>query len=1194
MTESKELDAYTPGEVVLAEYLDRTDRGECHDRQQLMREHPEAAEELREFFDDLDTIGLALGDTSQPAIGSAAATADGLPRDFGSYLLLEKIGAGGMGEVYKAEHRHMERVVAVKMLHAQLLDSPQAIERFRREVRAAAKLSHPNIVTAHDAGEVQGAHFLAMEYVDGGNFHTLVTQFGPLAVRHAVDYMIQAARGLEFAHGEGVIHRDVKPANLLLDRIGTVKLLDLGLARWETPASRTDATDSESLTQFGQIMGTIDYMSPEQAANTKQAAEPADIYSLGCTLFFLLTGRIVYPGETAVERILAHRESPIPSLRSFRSEVPESLDAVFQRMVAKQLAVRQTSMTEVIEQLEACVPAGERESLPWPSASTDAVRTDANTGCPEAPVGREVDEAPTVSRDDDSSLGTETHPTEMSDRPARLALQTQSRRKRAILTGTLVAAALVAVAWAVVIKIQTRDGTLVVYVSEPGSRVEVLDEEGSVEITRRGANGTLRISVDPGKHRLNVEKQGFQIYTKELTIHSGGTTEITARLEPLRPSATLAGEPEGAPSLAVAPFTAEEAKQHQERWAQHLGVPVEYENSIGMRLRLIPPGEFMMGSTVEQIADLRSFAQQEGRLDFSEEQRITSEGPQHRVRITQPFYVAVHEVTVGQFRAFVQATGYHTEGEADGVGGAGLVPNGFVTRPEFTWRNSGFQQTDRHPVAILNWNDAAAFCRWLSTADGMLCRLPTEAEWEYVCRSGTTTRWYFGDNEEDAGKYAWHSFNGGSHARPVGQRLPNSFGIFDMCGNVREWCSDWYAADYYRSSPAADSGGPPTGTERVARGASFFDLACFSRSACRYHREPIFRIATDGFRPVFFLDQNTGFSKTRSRPPASENPASESHSANGEHPVDAAAILTGHTSGVRAVAFSRDGSRVLSASADGTARLWDAGTGQQLAVLQGHRSVVTDVRFLPDEDRAVTSSDDSVIHLWNLANQGIVRSFNGHTAEVIAIDLTADGRQMVSCGHDPRLRLWDVETGKQIKEFEQSEYSGSWHDVALLPDGRSVLASPGHGTFVVQWDVATRGIVRMMDIKGSWAQLDVSSDGHEFLFGHTTTIGLWNLENDKLEWSQPTRSEFSVPVRFLPDGKRLLALTDDGTVDLMESHRGNRIRRFRGGAKLFYPGLGVSPDGRLAASEGPRHAIILWRIPPPDDQSTDHKSKGTR
>jgi formylglycine-generating enzyme required for sulfatase activity len=699
--------------------------------------------------------------------------------------------------------------------------------------------------------------------------------------------------------------------------------------------------------------------------------------------------------------------------------------------------------------------------------------------------------------------------------------------------------------------------------------------------------------VDPGKHRLLVEKEGFRVYTKELTIDSGGTTELAARLEPLPPSPTFAVQPERGPPAAIAPFTAEEARRHQERWAQHLGVPIEFQNSIGMRLRLIPPGEFTMGSTGEQIASLRDIAQQEGRLDFAEEQKIASEGPAHRIRITQPFCVAAHEVTVGQFKAFVQATGYRTAGEADGIGGAGLLPHGFETRPEFTWRNTGFQQTDEHPVTMVNWNDAVAFCRWLSATDGLPCRLPTEAEWEYVCRSGTTTGWHFGDDADDANKYAWHSCSGGPHTKPVGQKLPNAFGIFDMCGNAREWCSDWYAPDYYSSSPAADPGGPPAGTERVARGASFFDLACFSCSACRYHREPIFRVATDGFRPVFVLERNNDLPMLKSRPPVSGSSPTEPRLADREDSVDTAALLRGHTGGIRAVAFSADGQRVLSASADGTARLWDAVTGEQLAILQGHRRVVTDVRFLPGDDRAVTSSDDAAIHLWNLTTREVIRSFHGHTGDVIAIDLSADGRRMVSCGHDPRLRLWDVETGQQIKDFEQSGYSGSWYDIALLPDGRSVLASPGHGTYVVQWDLATGELMRMRDIKGPWAQIDVSSDGRGFLFGHTTNIGLWNLETDKLEWSQPTRSGFSVPVRFLPDGKRLLAVTDDGSLDLMESRLGNRIRRFRGGTALAFPGLGVSPDGRLAASEGPQHSVILWRVPPPADAAVDPSPKGT-
>ena len=179
---------------------------------------------------------------------------------FGNYIILDEIGAGGMGQVFKARHQRMKRVVALKVLPEHAVNSPTALERFHREVEAAAKLEHPNIVTAYDADESDGTHFLVMQYVDGKDLATLVQRQGRLSVARALDCILQAAKGLEFAHGEGVVHRDIKPANLLIDKKGCVKVLDMGLALLETSnGNGSYAATQAHLTQDGTVMGTVDY-----------------------------------------------------------------------------------------------------------------------------------------------------------------------------------------------------------------------------------------------------------------------------------------------------------------------------------------------------------------------------------------------------------------------------------------------------------------------------------------------------------------------------------------------------------------------------------------------------------------------------------------------------------------------------------------------------------------------------------------------------------------------------------------------------------------------------------------------------------------------------------------------------------------------------------------------------------------------
>lgn len=272
----------------------------------------------------------------------------------GEYLLLDRLGAGGMGVVYKARHRRMERLVAIKVLSRQSTRTDDSVRRFYREIKALAKLQHPNIVIAHDASEYQGSHYLVMEYVKGRDLAGVVDQDGPLPVKLAIDYVLQAARGLEYSHQHGIIHRDIKPANMVLANDGTVKLLDLGLARLN---GDQQSSDEVTLTKSCNITGTVNYMAPEHAANAKHADERSDIYSLGCTLYRILTGNAPFKGDTAIEVIVASREQPIPQISSEAPaswQLPEGLQNVFELMLAKRPEDRYQSMGEVIADLEYC------------------------------------------------------------------------------------------------------------------------------------------------------------------------------------------------------------------------------------------------------------------------------------------------------------------------------------------------------------------------------------------------------------------------------------------------------------------------------------------------------------------------------------------------------------------------------------------------------------------------------------------------------------------------------------------------------------------------------------------------------------------------------------------------------------------------------------------------------------------------
>lgn len=291
-----------------------------------------------------------------------------------------------------------------------------------------------------------------------------------------------------------------------------------------------------------------------------------------------------------------------------------------------------------------------------------------------------------------------------------------------------------------------------------------------------------------------------------------------ARMAVPRPSkrAVTSAKPPTPPSLAVAPFDAHQAKQHQQASARYLGVPVEITNSIGMKLVLIPPGEFDMGSTQEEVDRLLGKARQNNWPRWYTD-RLPGEAPRHRVRITRAFYLGVCEVTQAQYVLIMGSNPSHFEGPSN-------------------------------PVEQVSWEDATEFCGKLSAKEGRTFRLPTEAEWEFACRGGTAAAWCFGDNEIEFSNYAWCKTNARRKTHTVGQKKPNAWGLYDIHGNVYEWCQDWYDEDYYAGSPTDDPPGPSGGSLHVDRGGSWGSIPWCCRSSVRDSSVPSRRIYSLGFR----------------------------------------------------------------------------------------------------------------------------------------------------------------------------------------------------------------------------------------------------------------------------------------------------------------------------------------------------------
>jgi serine/threonine protein kinase len=330
----------------------------------------------------------------------------------GPYILLERLGEGGMGQVFKARHRQLGRIVALKVLRREMLDNSIAVRRFHREVQAVAQMSHPNIVRAFDADEVCGTLYLAMEYMEGTDLARMVRQSGPLSVVQACDYIRQAALGLQHAHECGLVHRDIKPANLLvtrdggqgssallvrpgrcMGRWGTVKILDMGLARLQEP---DHGAAGSLLTQLGSVMGTPDFIAPEQVRNSHACDIRADIYALGATLYFVLCGQVPFPEGSVTDKLLQHQlDDPLPVEDARRArllgdeslqvagnrrlvDIPPPVGQLVRRMMAKSPEERPQTPAAVAEALTAMLnkarPSGTMNRRPSASALMAATK----------------------------------------------------------------------------------------------------------------------------------------------------------------------------------------------------------------------------------------------------------------------------------------------------------------------------------------------------------------------------------------------------------------------------------------------------------------------------------------------------------------------------------------------------------------------------------------------------------------------------------------------------------------------------------------------------------------------------------------------------------------------------------------------------------------------------------------------------
>ncbi len=878
------------------------------------------------------------------ASGDSSVQPEKAPESIPGFQIESELGRGGMGRVYLAFELSTKRKVALKVLLAGREAKDKQRRRFEREVEIAAGLEHPNIARLYSSGLHDQHYWFAMEYVQGERLDKYVHKAG-LGIREILVLFGRVCSAIGYAHQQGVIHRDLKPGNILVGANGQPRVLDFGLAKLADSTSETEQTISVP----GEVLGTPAYMSPEQTHNDANAVDVrSDVYSLGVILYRLLTRQSPYGEETGLTATLLaiHQVQPPPP-RQVRPEIDDDVSCIVMKALEKDPAKRYQNAGEMGRDIAAYL-AGEAVSakqnsqayLLWkrvarhkaalvgvaagaiivlvlvmpmlrssPSPVADRGNNHEQTP-PAAPSNPPKDLNVNVLGPAESAAGWRLlfdgqttsgwqgyggKPIPPSWRVADGALQWSGGTGSYLSSVDSFDSFELSLEWRVMKggnggvlyrcgggnnpigsapEIQLIDdaspdarelmsATGAVYGLMPvkekatapagewnklrllvsGNHVEhwindrqVLEYElGSAEWNRSVQSGK-RLGIGPDfklSPRGPIALQGWsrEVAYRNIKIRAlADPGDVTPR--PTTQSAAAGPAAVSTPSL----------REGRER-------SLDLGNGVSMKLVQIPAGKFWMGSPETE----------QGRGD---------DEARHEVTISKPFYMGVTHVTVDQFAAFVMESGYKTDAEQEGRSTGFEIKDGkfrFSDTAGVSWRSPSFEQKGDHPVVQVSWNDARAFCDWLSKKSGKAVALPTEAQWEYACRAGTTTAYLWGDNPDDGKGWAnctdqsfrkqlpnadGTSFNwddGFVFTSPVGSFKANAFGLHDMTGNAWQWCQDRYGA--YDDGAATDPTGSITGRFRVLRGGSFAHTS-LCRVALRNRFEPRSRYDFFGFRVV--------------------------------------------------------------------------------------------------------------------------------------------------------------------------------------------------------------------------------------------------------------------------------------------------------------------------------------------------------
>ena len=1051
-------------------------------------------------------IGGSLATGTRSVLGTG--TEHGLGDQLGEYRLLERLGHGGMGVVYRAVHTKLDRVVALKVLSKRCIDNDRAKIRFEREMKAVGRLDHPNIVAARDAREIDGTPVLVMEYVDGSDLSALARRLGPLPVADACELIRQAAIGLAYAHSQGMVHRDIKPSNLILGLDGQVRVLDFGLALLEI-----DQPTGEEMTAAGQVMGTAQYMAPEQFSDSHQVDVRADVYSLGCTLYRLLSGSAPFAGTNFGKQLLAHVNEPVPPIRQSRADVPEELAAVIERMLAKDPEQRFSTPSEVATALEPFAAGCDLPGL----ASRTAEASDSPD--PTEAYDKVTDKHAA------SALSDTRRPDAAGAKPAPRSAA-RHRITWAVAVGLMLAAVGVFVAAQIVIHIRDKDGRETV------------------------------VHVPDGSH-LSVEKNGKEVFS----------LPVGSEMEQPQPWEAKETKPDDSP--AWPPLTIGEPVSGPE--------PIDIKPELmewGGGQSLSETALVSQPAAIEGVhswtIETREHHGGINALQYSPDGRVlATAGHDGTIRLWNVRYRRVESVLVAHVGA-INDLAWSPAGNTLASGGQdGTIRFWNVQTRRLLRTLKGHQLG----VSSLAWSpDGKTLAsgghldyaiRLWAVESGRLLRTVTDCH-KYVCSlvwSPDGRFLAFGDEgtlrilDAESGAVLG-KLDGWHHVAwsPDGKTLActprdGAVRLYDTAsgkllrilelGGQKCWSPAWSPDGKFL---AANAGG----------GIFFWDVESdemwraegVSQGAIAWSPDGTTLVCSSPWgKPSWAIS----FVDVASREVSQTLPA-------------------GRLGIVSAVAWSHDGNTVAVSAGSGAIHLWDVGTRQLRRTLEESWHVCS-LAWSPDDNTLACGRNrpsDYTIHLWNPVTGQLSQMLEGHTGYVDSVAWSPDGMTLASGSSDKTVRLWDPAAGKLLWTLEG--HTGTVQQVAWSPDGKTVASAGSTDRTIRLWNAATGEMRRTFQSLITVFTLTWSSDGKAVVYGGHEKVYFWDPKLDKAALRTFDTQKGAVRgLIWSPDGNTPAA-TDglNQRVVLWDGQSGRPLQGFP--FNNYYsnaPAIAWSPDGTL-------------------------------